>query len=320
MSSRNYSQKSKRHAKTEDLLKVAAKRLNSKWIIWGSNGFIGTQALQALSYQHTCIQVSRVQDSCLKVTDENGVTTYFENSKSGILKVVSAYKPDYVLNCAAIASVEKCADSPTRAYESNVDLPSRLATICRMKNVKFIHISTDAVFGQKGEFFQESQNPEPISTYARTKHEAENLVMKLNSNALIVRTRPLGQSTRRTTLLDFFIDNLLAGITVDGHTNVYFTPIYVLDLITSLEKLVDRDSSGIWHVTGSEKLSKFEVGIIMADALNVNRNLILPTKFKNNLTSTTRNLDTSLSNTKYTDTFGAVPSITNAIKSGLKRL
>jgi dTDP-4-dehydrorhamnose reductase len=301
-------------------LMVATKKLNSKWIIWGANGFIGTQALRALSVKYPCIQVSLAQNSSLIVTDENDITRYFENSRTGILNIFSAYGPDYVLNCAAIASVEKCANNPTKAHESNVDLPATLATICRIKSVKFIHISTDAVFGQVGTFFEEYQNPEPISTYARTKYEAENLVIKLNSDSLIVRTRPLGQSTHRTTLLDFFVDNLLAKIAIEGHSNVYFTPIYILDLISSIEKLVDRDSSGIWHVTGSERLSKFEVGIIVADALGVNRNLILPTKFENHQTSTTRNLDTSLSNSKYSATFGAVPSVTNAIKSVLKKL
>jgi dTDP-4-dehydrorhamnose reductase len=294
--------------------------MDAKWIIWGANGFIGTQALQDLSSKYPCIQVSRTQNSSLRVVDEFGTTTKFENSELGLLKIISRYKPDYLLNCAAIANVEICANNPTEAHESNVELPSMLATICRMNNVKLIHISTDAVFGQEGKFFQECQIPAPISTYASTKYEAEKLVMKLNPNALIVRTRPLGESNRRTTLLDFFIDNLLAGIAIAGHTNVYFTPIFIIDLIASIQKLANHDSTGIWHVTGSERVSKFDVGIFVAEALNINRNLILPTEFKNNLTSTTRNLDTSLSNSKYTDTFGAVPSVTNAVKNVLKRL
>jgi dTDP-4-dehydrorhamnose reductase len=294
--------------------------MEAKWIIWGANGFIGTQALQDLSSKYPCIKVSRTQNSSLSVVDECGITTKFENSELGILKIISTYKPEYLLNCAAIANVEICASNPTEAHKSNVELPSLLATICRMNNVKFIHISTDAVFGQEGKFFQECHIPAPISTYASTKYEAEKLVMKLNPNALIVRTRPLGESNRRTTLLDFFIDNLLGGIAIDGHTNVYFTPIFIIDLIASIQKLANQNSTGIWHVTGSERVSKFDVGIFVAEALNINRNLILPTEFKNNLTSTTRNLDTSLSNSKFTDTFGAVPSVTNAIKNALNRL
>lgn len=299
---------------------MPAQTIDSKWIIWGANGFIGTHALQDLSSRYPCIQVWRKQDSSLSGIDECGITTIFENSELGLSKIISTYKPDYLLNCAAIANVEKCANNPTEARESNVGLPSMLATICRNNNIKFIHISTDAVFGQEGKFFQECQIPVPISTYASTKYEAEKLVMKLNPNALIVRTRPLGESARRTTLLDFFIDNLLAGIAIEGYTNVYFTPIFIVDLIASIEKLANDDSTGIWHVTGSERVSKFEVGIFVAEAFDINRNLILPAKFKNNLTSTTRNLDTSLSNSKYTDTFGAVPSVTNTIKNALKRL
>ena len=293
--------------------------MDSKWIIWGAKGFIGTHAFRGLSCKYPCIQVYRAQDSSISVIDENGVIANFKNSKLGISKIISTYKPDYVLNCAAIASVEKCARNPTQAHKSNVELPSMLATICSAKKVKFIHISTDAVFGQDGKFFQESQIPAPISTYARTKYESENLVMQLNTDALIIRTRPLGESARRTTLLDFFIDNLLAGNLIDGHINVYFTPIYIIDLIASIEKLSISGSTGIWHVAGSERLSKFEVGIFVAQALNVNRKLILPSELKSNLTSTARNLDTSLSTTKYNYTFGEVPSVIRAIKSALKR-
>ena len=291
----------------------------SKWVIWGANGFIGKHAHQKLSLKYPCVQVSRKNDSLLSVIDEIGRTTNIENSELGFLEIISTYKPDYLLNCAAIASVEECAKNPTRAQDSNVFLPSMLATSCRVNNIKFIHISTDAVFGQGGRFFQERQIPEPISNYAKTKYKAESMVMELDPTALIVRTRPLGESTRRTTLLDFFIDNLLSGIRVDGHVNVYFTPIFIVDLIASIEKLAISESAGIWHVTGSERMSKFDVGVLVAEALNINHNLISPVEFKNQNISTARNLDTSLSNAKYTDIFGAVPSVRNGIKDVLKR-
>lgn len=291
-----------------------------KWVIWGANGFIGRHALHFLSARYPCIQVLREKDFSLCVIDEHGNRSIFEDSEAGYMQIISAYKPRYLLNCAAIASVEECAKNPSAARQSNVELPSILATICRKKNLKFIHISTDAVFGQAGRLFEENQTPAPVSTYAKTKYEAESLVSQLNLNALILRTRPLGESTRRTTLLDFLIDNLLDGNQIEGHTNVYFTPIFIIDFLVSLEKLAVSECTGVWHVTGSERLSKFDVANFVAEALNINRNLVVPSEFKNNHSSTARNLDTSLSNHKYTDIFGQVPSVRNAIEGLSTRL
>jgi dTDP-4-dehydrorhamnose reductase len=300
-------------------MEINGENATLKWMIWGSNGFVGQHFTDIFRTKNQVIRVFRNKNSKLCVQTSHSSEEIFDLSAFGIRNILEKYRPNFLVNCAGLASVDKCAQNSHEAYISNSLLPKFLASECMQLGTRFVHISTDAVFGQDGIFFSESEIPIPNSIYSKTKYHGEELALQLNPESLIIRTRPLGTSIKRTTLVDYFLWGFLQGNPIPGHKNVFFTPIYISDLALSIEKLVLSSESGIWNLVGSERISKFDVGVFILKHLGLPTNYLFPVEFANVEEESKRSLDTSLSNTKYSDKFGGIPSVFEGLERAILR-
>ena len=95
---------------------------------------------------------------------------------------------DAVVNCVAFNDVDGAEDRPEAAFELNGSFPGRLAELCRKLELRLVHFSTNYVFdGRKGEY-RESDTPNPLSVYARSKLRGERTVAAAMDEFYIVRT------------------------------------------------------------------------------------------------------------------------------------
>src|SRR5437763_7468129 len=95
---------------------------------------------------------------------------------------------DVLINAAAFTNVDLCETEREQAFQINADAPRLLAEVCRDKNAKLIHISTDYVFdGEKREPYTEEDEARPISVYGASKREGERLALEANDRALVLR-------------------------------------------------------------------------------------------------------------------------------------
>ena len=105
-------------------------------------------------------------------------------------------KPTVLINTAAYTAVDKAESDSKLAYEINSSAILSLSQICKTRNIFFIHISTDFVFGknpviQNGDlkFWETSYDTTPVGIYASSKQEGEKLIQKtLDKNYSIIRT------------------------------------------------------------------------------------------------------------------------------------
>lgn len=110
-------------------------------------------------------------------------------SETDVARVFKAFKPDLLINCAAYAAVDAAEDDELTASLVNATGASIIAKACKKMNCTLFHISTDYVFdGTKGGPYTESDLPNPLSVYGRTKLAAERLLKEIGVNTLIVRT------------------------------------------------------------------------------------------------------------------------------------
>ncbi|NMC28753.1 MAG: SDR family oxidoreductase [Pelolinea sp.] len=194
--------------------------------------------------------------------------------------VIDQFKPDVLFNCAALADLDACEKDPIRAQRLNAELPGWLAEECDCRSVQLVHISTDAVFdGCKEGKYREEDKTNPLSIYAQTKLQGEKNVLQVNSSALVARVNFYGFSiSGKRSLAEVFLNNLREGKSMFGFTDVLFSPLYVIDLVEILLKMVEKQFSGLYHVTSPESQSKYAFGTGIAQRFGLDANLITPIK------------------------------------------
>ncbi|HEY9151572.1 MAG TPA: SDR family oxidoreductase, partial [Anaerolineales bacterium] len=197
---------------------------------------------------------------------------------NAVHRIISKSTPDAVIHCAALADVDACETNPDLAYQMNADLPGRLADMCARRQIRLIHVSTDAVFdGQKDGVYVEGDSPNPQGVYAQTKLEGERAVMQINPMAIVARVNFYGWSlSGKRSLAEFFINNLSTGKNVNGFTDVLFCPMLVNRLGDILVAMLERGLRGLYHVVGPQAMSKYQFGIEIARKFGLKENLISP--------------------------------------------
>lgn len=199
-------------------------------------------------------------------------------------ELIEATKPDAVLHCAAIANLEACELNPEKADYLNGEFPGLIAEAAGKRSIPIVTISTDAVFdgvdaGSTG--YRETDTPNPINVYARTKLLGEETALSANPGAVVARVNFYGWSiSGKRSLSEFFYRNLTAGQTVSGFADVFFCPLYVRDLSRVLEKLLFGSAHGVYHVFGSRMLSKYDFGVEIAKEFGADPELVKPTSWR----------------------------------------
>lgn len=170
---------------------------------------------------------------------------------------IMGYDPDLVVHCAAFTDVEACARDPETAYKVNGMGTYNVARTCRLIGAAMVHISTNEVFdGIDPEGYEEWRAPNPINSYGRSKALAEFHVRNLLTRYYIVRTAwlfaPGGNNFVHAIIQRAKTKGSLA-VVVDEIGN----PTYVLDLARAIERLIETNNYGVYHLTNSGSCSRF---------------------------------------------------------------
>jgi dTDP-4-dehydrorhamnose reductase len=235
-------------------------------MITGAHGFLGANAQNFLSAQADIIGVSR---------DQHDLTT-----PESLAAEINRVKPDYLLHTAAIASHHVCDSNPDLAFAVNARATQVIAQACEQAGTKLIFISTDAVFSgqptptQPAGDYKELDPPSPNTVYGDTKLQGE-IYAQNETRPLIIRTNFFGWSpSRDRSILEFFINSLRQNKPVSGFTNVTTTSLYVQTLLDYIYQL--KDHAGVFHVTSSDALTKYQFGVFVAEQFGLDGRLITP--------------------------------------------
>lgn len=200
-------------------------------------------------------------------------------NRQEVMSAISGIKPAVVIHTAAVVNVDYCEEHPEEAWDTNVIGTENVALSAKEAGARLIYISTDSVFdGEKG-MYAETDTPHPVNTYGRSKLEGEGKVQQCLPDALIVRTAFYGWSpnqSNRPSLSEWVVTNLRQGKILNMFTDVFFSPIFTSNLSAVITALYDKDGTGIYHVGGRERCSKFAFGLAIAAAFGLDKSLIRP--------------------------------------------
>ncbi len=221
------------------------------------------------------------------------------DSASALAQALDEIRPDIIVHAAGLSNVDDCERDPAAAHAVNAGLAGVVAAVAAERGVKLIHISTDHLFAGARPMATESDAPEPLNAYARTKLEGEHLVAQLCPQALIVRTNFFGWGhAARKSLSDWVLEGLRAGFPLRMFTDVFFTPILAGRLAAAAHQLLDAGASGVVHVCGDERVSKHAFAVRLAAAFGLPPGPIAAGRFADAGLAAPRPLDMSLSNAR----------------------
>jgi perosamine synthetase len=217
--------------------------------------------------------------------------------------VLAKHQPDIVIHTAGLTDVEKCESNPDLAQEVNVDLAKNIAIACSNQGVKLVHISTDHLFLGDQKFTTENASTNPVNNYAKTKLLGEQKVLENCKDALVIRTNFFGWGTRyRQSFSDSILNKLRSGKSLDLFQDVFFSPILIDNLSSKVHQLIDIKATGLFNIVSSERISKYDFGIKLANCFNLDASLINKISVDDKPNLVKRPKDMSLSNAKLRQT------------------
>lgn len=272
-----------------------------KLLLTGVSGLLGINFAQEMMREHEIIGVDRG-----KLVHAPFKVLRHDLLEAGALdSILDAAQPEWLINCAALADLDACENNPELAKRLNTDFPRQLARACKERNIALIHISTDAVFdGEKDGFYTEDDKPNPLGVYAKTKLDGEWAVLTENPGAAVARVNFYGWSlSGKRSLAEFFYHNLTHNKSMSGFTDVVFCPMFVNNTARLLVKMLKRGLSGLYHLVGTQAMSKYQFGVEIARKFSLREGDITPKSISfsgllarraNNLWLSTQKLSTDL--------------------------
>jgi dTDP-4-dehydrorhamnose reductase len=178
--------------------------------------------------------------------------------------------PRVVVHTAAISDIDSCQANQDLAQAVNVGVTRQLVELCRQTGARLVFFSSDSVFNGRMGNFRETDKPDPVNYYARTKVEAEKMIEENLKNWVIVRPSlilglpVLGSGN---SFLWRMIQSLKEGRQVAFPKTEIRSPIDVITLSRAVLELAAIGYTGILHLSGNDALSRFAMAQAIARAL-----------------------------------------------------
>lgn len=173
-------------------------------------------------------------------------------------RFISGCKPDVIVNCAAFTNVDACETQVSDAFAVNAAGAKNIAMAGKEVGAKIIHVSTDYVFdGSKMDSYRETDKPNPLSVYGKSKLEGELAIQEITDNYAILRTAWVFGPYRRnfvTAILERGKKNREVSVVTDQHGS----PTYTADLSQAVWNVILRDVRGLYHFTNTGKCSRYD--------------------------------------------------------------
>lgn len=230
-----------------------------KLLITGSNGLLGQKIVKrCLKYGIPFLATSKGENRNPDCPD----THFLEldiTDKNAIEKAVETYNPTAIIHTAALTNVDYCELNPEECKQVNVEATRLLWEAAKRNGCHFEFVSTDFVFdGEKGNYSEEDPTG-PLSVYAHSKNDAEQLLLSdENKNWSIVRTIIVygtGHNLSRTNLFLWALEALPKQETMRLVNDQFRAPTWADDLAYGCVEIINRKQTGIFHLSGPETLS-----------------------------------------------------------------
>jgi dTDP-4-dehydrorhamnose reductase len=247
-------------------------------LITGANGFLGYYLSAQLLAKGFRVMATGKGGCRLPFVGEKGFKYSIMDFTDpfAVHDIVEKYQPAIVIHAGAMTKPDECEQHQWQAYISNTESTVTLLVNAEEQKSFFIFISTDFVFdGEKG-LYKEEDMVGPVNFYGKTKAEAEDAVKDYGYDWAIVRTSLVyGQPIAgRSNILTVVREKLERGEEYQVVNDQVRTPTYVEDLVGGIVAIIEKRATGIYHLSGKDILTPYQMACKTADYLELKNSFI----------------------------------------------
>lgn len=256
-------------------------------LITGSNGLLGQKVVDLCLSKGLPFLATSSGENRYSKCPETHYQTLDITDEANIKAVFDQYLPTHIIHTAAMTNVDACEEQPEACDLVNRQAVYMLAKASQVIGAHFQLLSTDFVFDGEAGPYKETDQPHPLSVYARSKYEAERLLQEVNGlNYSVVRTIIVygqGEQLSRSNLILWAKEALQEGKPLNIVDDQFRAPTWADDLAWACVRICELDQTGIFHISGPETLSIYDI------VLRVAAYYKLPTEHITRLKSNTLN-------------------------------
>lgn len=244
-----------------------------KILILGSSGLTGTSLISLLKDYNvfTTYHSKKIHENDIHLD----VLSYESLQNAFELSV-----PNIVINLTGIyKNLEFCEQNKEIAMNMNCNVLKSISKLANQFDSFLVTISTDQVFnGSKGNY-KESDEICPINHYGKTKAEGEKIVQNIAKKYCIIRTSMLwGRNKIRKTFSEFILDETKHENKLKLIEDQITAPTYLENFCKMFSEIIEKEITGIIHLSGPEKLSRYEFGRKLLKSEGLDKEKIIPSK------------------------------------------
>lgn len=283
-----------------------------KILITGSNGLVGQKLMAAYSAHPDCQVLATSLHDC----QVPGLPRHLRfqpldiTQKSQVRSCLQQFKPDCILHCAALTSVDPQEKSRAACWNTNVEGTRHLLSAAEKIGSHFIFLSTDFIFDGLKENYKEEDIPNPVNFYGHSKWHAEHFVRQSRLPWTILRTILVYGSCSHLPRLNIVTrvkSKLEAGENFSVVTDQWRMPTLAEDLAGACRIVQKKKARGVFHISGSELISIYDFAVKIAETFDLDRSKIIPTTTAQLKEPAKRPVKTSFNLTKAQQILGYHP-------------
>lgn len=250
----------------------------NKILVTGSNGLLG-QKITELALADQTIELIATS----RGENRHPIKSGYRYVDLDILdqhqlrETVAEYRPDAIINTAAMTNVDACEHDPEGCRKLNVDAVATLIELCEAYSIHLIHLSTDFIFDGKEGPYAEDATPNPLSLYGQSKWDAERLIQQSSCKWAILRTilvYGVVADMSRSNIVLWAKGALEKGQPLSVVNDQWRMPTLAEDLAQACLLAVARQAEGIFHISGEDLFAIHELVAAVADFWGLDKSLI----------------------------------------------
>lgn len=239
-----------------------------KILITGSNGLLGQKLVKQLLNKNISFLASSKGENRNPQCPNTHYVQMDITNPSQVSAIFQEYLPSAVIHTAAITNVDYCESNISECKEVNIAATNILFHAAQSINAQLIALSTDFVFdGVRGNY-KETDAPNPLSVYAKSKLAAEQLLQVSNyKNWAIVRTIIVfgeGSNLSRSNIVLWAKEALASGKELNIIDDQFRAPTWADDLAWACIRIAMMKKKGMFHISGPETFSIYDLVLRVA--------------------------------------------------------